>query len=70
MRERIEMQGLTLWTYPPSSTAYKRGGTLSILTKKKYFAERMLKQIAEIKLKIPSIDLSIEEDYFLKMRNV
>jgi GSCFA family len=38
--------------------------------KKKYFAERMLKQIAEIKLKIPSIDLSIEEDYFLKMRNV
>jgi hypothetical protein len=36
--------------------------------KKKYFAERMLKQISEIKLNIPTIDLSIEEDYFLKMR--
>jgi hypothetical protein len=36
--------------------------------KKKYFAERMLKQILEIKLRIPTIDLSIEEEYFLKMR--
>ena len=38
--------------------------------KKKNFAENMLKQISEIKLKIPTIDLSIEEDYFLKMRKL
>jgi GSCFA family len=38
--------------------------------KKKDFAERILKQIAVIKLKMPTIDLSMEEDYFLKMRKL
>jgi hypothetical protein len=35
---------------------------------KKYFAERVLKQISDIKNKVPNIDFSLEEDYFLKMR--
>jgi hypothetical protein len=33
------------------------------------FAEKMLKQISDIRNKIPEIDLSSEENYFLKMRN-
>ena len=39
-------------------------------SKRAYFAERMLKQIAELKLKVPIIDLSGEEEYFLKMRKM
>lgn len=38
--------------------------------KRNYFAERMLKQISEIKIKVPSVDLSLEEDHFLKMRKM
>jgi hypothetical protein len=38
--------------------------------KKKYFAECILKQISDIKAKEPTIDLSREEDHFLKMRKV
>ena len=34
----------------------------------KNFAERILKQISEIKDKFPTIDLSREQNYFLKMR--
>ena len=33
------------------------------------FAEKMLKLISDIKIKIPAIDLSEEEKHFLKMRN-
>lgn len=36
--------------------------------KKSKFASRVLKQISDIKVKVPDIDLSIEEEYFLKMR--
>lgn len=39
-------------------------------SKRVYFAERVLKQISDIKIKVPNIDLSREEDYFLKMRKV
>lgn len=38
--------------------------------KKKVFSERILKQISDLKLKVPTIDLSKEEDYFLKMRKM
>jgi hypothetical protein len=38
--------------------------------KRKYFAERILKQISDIKDKVPNIDLSREEDHFLKMRKM
>jgi hypothetical protein len=38
--------------------------------KKDYFAIKLLKQISDIKAKVPSIDLSREEDYFLKMRKM
>ena len=34
------------------------------------FAEKMLKQISDVKNKIPAIDLSVEENYFLKMRSI
>jgi hypothetical protein len=37
--------------------------------KRMYFAERVLKQISDLKAKIPAIDLSVEEEHFLKMRN-
>jgi hypothetical protein len=36
--------------------------------KKNYFAEKMIKQISDIKVKLPKNDLSKEEAYFLKMR--
>jgi hypothetical protein len=37
-------------------------------SKRHYFADRVLKQISDIKMRIPNIDLSREEDHFLKMR--
>lgn len=39
-------------------------------TRRKYFAERILDQISDLKIKAPGIDFSIEEDHFLKMRNM
>jgi hypothetical protein len=39
-------------------------------SKRVNFAERVLKQISDIKIRVPNIDLSREEDYFLKMRKV
>jgi len=38
--------------------------------RRNYFAERVLKQISDIKKKVPSIDLSREEEYFLNMRKL
>ena len=38
--------------------------------KRNYFAERILKQISEMKIKMPTIDFSREEEYFLKMRRL
>lgn len=38
--------------------------------KLKLFADKILKQISALKLKVPSIDLSREEEYFLKMRKI
>jgi hypothetical protein len=34
-----------------------------------HFAEKILKQISDMKIKFPTIDLSLEENHFLKMRN-
>ena len=39
-------------------------------TRRKTFAEKVLKQISDIKKQVPEIDFSREEDYFLKMRNM
>ncbi len=38
------------------------------VSKRISFAERVLKQISEIKIKLPAADFSSEEEYFLKMR--
>jgi hypothetical protein len=38
--------------------------------KKKSFAERILKQISDMKVKVPTMDLSMEEEHFLKMGEV
>jgi hypothetical protein len=38
--------------------------------KRNYFAERILKQISAVKIKMPNIDFSREEEYFLKMRKL
>jgi len=35
-----------------------------------HFAEKMLKQISEMRNKVPDIDLSMEENHFLKMRKL
>jgi hypothetical protein len=37
-------------------------------SKRSQFADKILKQITQLKLKVPSIDLSREEECFLKMR--
>jgi hypothetical protein len=37
---------------------------------KKTFAEKVLRQISDIKRQVPEIDFSTEEDYFLKMRSI
>ena len=39
------------------------------VVKIKWFAEQMLKQISEIEIKVPTIDLSSERKYFLNMLN-
>jgi hypothetical protein len=36
---------------------------------KKQFAEKVIKQISDMKNKVPGIDLSLEENHFLKIRN-
>lgn len=36
--------------------------------KRSYFAEQILKRISDLKTRVPNIDFSREEDYFLKMR--
>ncbi len=38
--------------------------------KLKLFADKILRQISTLKLKVPAIDLSREEEYFLKMRKI
>jgi hypothetical protein len=37
---------------------------------KDQFARKILKQISELKERVPSIDLSLEEEYFLKLRRL
>ena len=37
-------------------------------SKRNYFAGKILELISDMKIKVPGIDLSREEDYFLKMR--
>ncbi len=39
-------------------------------SKRVIFCDKILKQISDVEIKIPSIDLSIEEDHFLKMRKM
>jgi hypothetical protein len=50
--------------------AYNHRLNTDSLIKAKSFAERLLKQISELKIKFPLIDFSREEDHFLKMRNM
>jgi hypothetical protein len=38
--------------------------------KRDHFAQRLLNQISDIKVKLPQIDLSREEEYFLKLRKL
>ena len=50
--------------------AYNHRFNTDSLIKAKSFAERLLKQISELKNKFPLIDFSREEDHFLKMINM
>jgi len=52
------------------SKAYEHRFNTDSEIRKNYFAEKLLKQISDIKVKVPTIDLSKEEDYFLKMRKI
>jgi hypothetical protein len=49
------------------SKAFNHRTNANSETKLKSFAEKMLKQISDIKFKVPQIDFSIEEDHFLKL---
>lgn len=50
--------------------AYNHRLSTDSALKIKSFADRLLKQISELKIKLPAIDFSIEENYFLKLRNM
>jgi len=52
------------------SKAFNHRVTTDSSTKKDQFARRMLDQISDLRSRFPSIDLSKEEDYFLKMRKL
>jgi hypothetical protein len=61
---------LNIWREAAKITrAFNHRFNLDSESKRKYFAERILKQISDIKIKVPEIDFSTEEDYFLKMRS-
>jgi len=50
--------------------AFNHRLTTNSTVNRKHFAEKMLKQISEMKSKVPDIDLSREENHFLKMRKL
>jgi hypothetical protein len=52
------------------SRAYNHRFNTDSELKRNFFAEQMLKQISDLKTRVPNIDLSREEDYFLKMRKL
>jgi hypothetical protein len=65
----FENNTINLWREASSITkAFNHRISTDSQIKRNNFAERLLKQISDIKVKIPEIDLSLEEEYFLKMR--
>ncbi len=50
------------------SRAFNHRLNTESLSKRTQFADKILKQISDLRIKIPTIDLSREEEYFLKMR--
>jgi hypothetical protein len=65
----FEKNTINLWKAVARITkAFNHRITTDSEIKKNDFANKILKQISDIKIKIPEIDLSLEEEYFLKMR--
>jgi hypothetical protein len=66
----IENDTLNIWKEAVKITkALNHRSYTDSPVKIRYFAERMLKQISDFKFKFPDVDLSREEEHFLKMRN-
>lgn len=66
----LDSHAVSIWKEAVKITkAYNHRINTESDTKKQLFAEKILKQISEIKIKVPVIDFSREEEYFLKMRN-
>jgi hypothetical protein len=67
----LENSTLNTWTEIVKITkAFNHRVKTDYGTNRTYFAEKMLKQISDIKSKVPGIDFSMEENYFLKMRKL
>jgi hypothetical protein len=65
----LESNTINLWKEVSKITkAFNHRLNTDSDSKRTYFAERILKQISAIKVKVPGIDFSLEEDHFLKMR--
>lgn len=66
----LDNSAINIWKEAIKITkAYNHRVTTESDTKRQYFADKILKQISVLKKKVPDIDFSREEEYFLKMRN-
>jgi hypothetical protein len=67
----LDINTLNLWKEAVKITrAFNHRLINGSQSKRRQFADKILKQILGLRLKIPSIDLSREEEYFLKMRKI
>jgi len=65
----LDINSLNLWKEAVKiSKAFNHRLNTGSPDKLSQFADKILEQITQLKLKVPSIDLSREEEYFLKMR--
>jgi hypothetical protein len=65
----LDLNTLNIWKEVVKITkAFNHRFNTGSEIKRNYFAEKILKQISVIKIKMPTIDFSLEEEYFLKMR--
>jgi hypothetical protein len=67
----LDINTLNLWKEAVRiSKAFNHRINTGSQTKHCQFADKILKQISQLKSKVPSIDFSREEEYFLKMRMI
>jgi hypothetical protein len=65
----LDINTLDIWKEAVKiSKAYNHRLNTESESKRRQFADKILKQISHLRLKVPTINLSKEEEYFLKMR--